>query len=197
MGIPNDWLAELDAELIQLVYQLLHHDNPDDEQLAELPELPSWSMDAAGISGDDAERLTAAIEILASRLHAADPRHYFIRTNVDVELAPRLAAFYKGNEHTKYQHQCLRDTNYAPYPLYVDFDLIADLCNPDFTGEAIGDDYLEWANLIEDVESDVDGTECYAHLAIHPTSTHVYLMEPSGAPELIAASLDEFLAKLS
>ncbi len=197
MGIPSDWLAEQDAELIELVYQLLHHDNPDDEQLAELPELPSWSMDAAGIGGDDAERLTAAIEVLAARMHAADPRHRFIRENTEVELAPRLVAFYEQSEHENYQHKCLRDTNYAPYPLHVDFDVIADLCNPDFTGETIGDDYLEWANLIENVESDPDGTECYAHLAIHPTSTQVYLMEPSGAPELIAATLDEFLAKLS
>jgi len=68
--------------------------------------------------------------------------------------------------------------------------------NPDFTAETIGSEYVEWANLIFDLEGDLDGTECYAHLAIHPATTAVFLMEPSGDPLPIADDLDGFLARL-
>lgn len=112
-------------------------------------------------------------------------------------MAPALRSFYAEQEHETYQHWHLKDTAYMPGALFVDVDDIADLMNPDFTEESIGKNYLEFANLTANLETDPGGHECYAHLAIHGQSTKVYLMEPSGDPKLIAESLDAFLAVLA
>ena len=124
--------------------------------------------------------------------------HKFLEMHKDAKVSDRLKKFYDSSEFEKYQHTKLLETEYLPNdPMYVDFNEIDNLENPDFTDETIGDVYLEFANLLADPETDPEGYECYAHLAIHPESTKIYLMEPSGDPELIAESLDDLLKKLS
>lgn len=121
--------------------------------------------------------------------------HPFLHDNSEIELADSLKSFYEKGDYKKYQHHILGDIEYSE-GLHVDFDVIDALMNPDFTEEMLGEGYVEFANLIYDLETDPEGHECYAHLAIHPQTTKVYLMEPSGDPELIADTLQGFLARL-
>jgi hypothetical protein len=124
-------------------------------------------------------------------------KHRFLSMHGEVEgMSERLKNFYEKGEYKDFQHRYLDDTEYMPEPMYVDFDVIDDLENPDFTEEFLGEGWLEFANLIADLEADPEGYDCYAHLAIHPQTTKVYLMEPSGDPELIGEDLDAFLARL-
>jgi hypothetical protein len=123
-------------------------------------------------------------------------KHPFLEMYSDTELAGRLRRFYESGEVAAYQHKSLAGTAYMPDPMVVDFEVIDNLENPDFTDETIGEDYIEFANLLLDPETDPEGYECYAHLAIHPVTTAVYLVEPSGEPEHIADDLDGLLARL-
>jgi hypothetical protein len=195
MSTVRRWYEELDEPTAALVGQLVYDEYPDDEQLEEAVDLAEgYQIDALGLDADDRAKLEAAIAELAKRLHADDPRHRFLRMYDELELAERLQRFYREGEHAGYQHGALEGTEYAPYPLYVDFDAISQLMNPDFTGEMIGEQYIEFANLLAEPDGEPD--DCYAHLAIDPQTTMVYLMEPSGNPELIAKDLDGLLARL-
>lgn len=195
MSIVRDWYENLAVDVIELVDQLVGGGSTD-EQLEEVVDMAEgYGIDAMGLDDEDRAKLEDAIAELEQRITAADPRHKFVRMHDEIELCERLQRFYATGEHATYQHRHLSDTAYAGYPLYVDFDAIATLGNPDFTGQTIGDHYVEFANLLEAPDGAPD--DCYAHLAIDPATTKIYLMEPSGDPELIADDLDGFLARLN
>ena len=193
MSVVRDWYDALAKEEAELVRQLVAAEEPSDEQLEEATDLvEDYTIDAMGLDDSDREKLEAAVAELAKRLHQADPRHRFLRDNDDVALAPRLQQFYQSGEYQRYQHKQV-EAAYAE-SLHVDFDGLAMLINPDFTGESIGEQYVEFADL--KYSPDEAPGECYAHLTIDPQTTMVYLVEPSGEPELIADDLESFLAGL-
>jgi hypothetical protein len=121
----------------------------------------------------------------------------FLSLHRDVELSKRIQDFFEQEEYKLYQHKFLKSTGYAPQPLYVDFEKIGQLENPDFTEETIGDDYLVFARLCFNLKDKPGDDGCYAHLSIHPETGKVYLLEPSGDPELIGKNLDAFLGRLN
>jgi hypothetical protein len=197
VSIVRTWFDSLDDDLRAGVMELIGLERePSDEQIAEVVDIAAteWRFEAAGLGPPLRERLQAAIAALEEGLRAADPRHRFLRENEGREMHPTLVAFYETGEHARHQHCALTDLRYAPFPLYVDYDDIAWLRNPDFTVEKIGPAFVPWANLAE--RAGGDNSECYAHLAIDPATTKVYLLEPSGNPELVADDLDSFLARL-
>lgn len=189
------WYRSLNPKISGYVNEILHLEAPSAHQLEEVPELArDFGIEMLELDDADREELEAAVEELERLMVEADPRPKFLRMNDDVELAPRLREFYEGGDHARQQHRFLEGTAYAPYRLYVDFDQIGSLINPDFLDETIGEQYIVFANLMESPES--EPSECYAHLAIDPVATTVYLVEPSGDPELIAEDLDAFIARL-
>jgi hypothetical protein len=194
MSTVRNWYEQLSQEVAALVRQLVAADDPSDEQLEEAPDLTKdYTIDALGLSDDDRTKLEAAVTDLEARMQKDDPRHRFLKDNDGIEIAERLRRFYEDKENEKFQHAAL-EVDYAEDPLYVDFDNLALLMNPDFTGEMIGEQYLEFADL--KYSPGEDPGECYAHLAIDPMQTTVYLLEPSGDPELVADDLDAFIARL-
>lgn len=120
----------------------------------------------------------------------------FLKRHKNVVLCERLAAFYNDSEYEKHQHSYIEGTQYMQEPLFLDFERIKRLDNGEFADETIGETYLPFANLTADLESDPQGHDVYAHLAIDPTTTVIYLVEPSGEPELIAKDLDAILSRL-
>ncbi|MBL4632430.1 MAG: ParB N-terminal domain-containing protein [Kofleriaceae bacterium] len=120
----------------------------------------------------------------------------FLEANQGIALSERLTAFYDSKEYEKYQHRYIDDTSYMPSQMFVDFDRIKQLENGEFADGTIGTTYVPFANLTGDVDNDPMGYDIYAHLAIDPTTTKVYLVEPSGEPELIGENLDAVLARL-
>ena len=197
MTITREWYESLEADAIELVDLLVCRPNASDEQLAECVDmLTDYSIDSLQLSADDRALLETSILELASRLKDEDSRPKFLRMHENVDLCARLRRFYEAREFSDYQHATLENTSYMPGAMFVDFERLAHIANPDFTASTIGQQYLEFANLIVDLEADPEGFECYAHLAIDPITTSVYLLEPSGSPVHIADDLDKFIQRL-
>ncbi len=194
MSDIRQWYDALPPDVAGLVRSLVAVAEPTDEQLAEAPDIAEgYAIEAMELDDEARRRLVAAIDDLQQRMQQTDPRHRFLREHADAAMADRLRGFYEDEEYAQYQHAQLVAA-YASKPLFVDFDMIADLINPDFTAESIGAQYVEFADL--KYAPDEAPGECSAHLAIDPETTTVYLLEPSGSPEHIADDLDEFIAKL-
>ncbi|MCA9612607.1 MAG: hypothetical protein R3B99_29025 [Polyangiales bacterium] len=190
MSIVRDWFERLSPELREVAIEVVAVQAPTDEQLEEIEELvEDGVLDQLDVDDETREAFEEAVEELV----AAYPQHRFLRLHADEELAPELVQFFETGRHATFARARLDGTEYAPFPLFVDFDATGMLINPDFADEEVGET-LPWARLAESIDG--DPRECPAHLAIDPVSTAVYLMQSSGNPEKLADSLEAFLARL-
>lgn len=183
MSVIRSWYVHLPEDVQAGVKKFIGlAREPSDEQLAEAVDLAEkdFCFDIAGLTGPLRDKVEAAIRDLALAMKAADPRHRFLRNNDGQKIHPRLRRFYDEREHVAHQNRALEGLRYRPYPLYVDFDDIAWLRNPDSTAATIGAQHVPWANLAE--KPGGDNSECYAHLVIDPVSTVVLWSSPRETP---------------
>ena len=84
MSIATEWLGELDGELIELVLQLLAHDNPSEEQLAEMREQVKLALEK-GFAEDPAQ-LETGLDHLVYGMYVLKDRVVDRRQEAEVHI---------------------------------------------------------------------------------------------------------------